>query len=141
VILLPGPDGFSMVFFQACWDMIKTDIMRVFHDFHACNKFERSLNAMFISLISKKSGAIDLKDFWHVSLVSGVYKIIAKVLASRLRRLFRSPRMPLLKVGKSLIYFFVANECLDSMIRFGEPGVLCKLDIEKAYDHVNWGSF
>ena len=27
---------------------------------------------------------------------------------------------------------------MDSQIRSGEPGLLCKLDMEKAYDHMNW---
>jgi len=74
-----GFDSFSIAFFQVCWEVIKADIMGVFHDFHASSKFEKSLNATFIALIPKKIGAIVLKDFRPINLVSGVYKIIAKV--------------------------------------------------------------
>jgi hypothetical protein len=81
----PGSDGFSLAFFQACWDVLKEDIMAVFSDFHVCGKFEKSFNFTFISLIPKVSRALELKDFRPISLMSGIYNIISKVLANRLR--------------------------------------------------------
>jgi hypothetical protein len=81
----PGPDGFTMAFFQACWEILRLDIMEVFSDFHAREVFEKSLNVSFIALIPKIPGALSLKDFRPISLVGGIYKIIAKVLANRLK--------------------------------------------------------
>ena len=32
----------------------------------------------------------------------------------------------------------VANEAVDSVLRSNKRAVVCKLDIEKVYDHVDW---
>ena len=58
--------------------------MAVFHQFYANGQFEKSLNATFVTLIPKKHAAYEIRDFRPISLVGGVYKIIAKVLANRL---------------------------------------------------------
>jgi len=67
-------------------------------------QFEKSLNATFISLIPKKLDVVEVKDFRPISLIWGVYKIIAKALANRLKEvigmLFRSLKMLLLRIGR-----------------------------------------
>lgn len=59
--------------------------MDVLTYFFQCDRFLRNSNAIFIMLIPKKSGAMDIKDFLPISLVSGMYKIIVKIMANELK--------------------------------------------------------
>lgn len=56
--------------------------MKVIHVFYSFQKFEKNLNVTFISLIPKKAEDLDVKDYYSINLVHGVYDIISKVLAN-----------------------------------------------------------
>ena len=93
-------------------------------------------------MIPKISNAINIKDYRPISLVGSIYKLLSKVLANRLRvvldSLISETQNSFVGGRQILDSVLIANECLDNRLKCHSPGVVCKLDIEKAYDHVNW---
>ena len=59
--------------------------MRVFAEFHRNGIINQSTNASFIVLLPKKSMSKRISDYRPISLITSLYKIIAKVLSGRLR--------------------------------------------------------
>ena len=137
----PGPDGFSMAFWQFSWDFVKFEVMNFFRDFYDSGCFVRSLNSTFLVLLLKKGGvAEDLRDFIPISLVGGLYKWLTKVLANRLKRVLPkviSKAQNAFVEGRQIMdAVLIANEDIDWILKSNEGAILCKLDIEKAYDRV-----
>lgn len=81
----PGPNGFLIIFFKFFWSLLKEDILAFATDFFDKGIISKDLGASFITLIPKKPGASALLDSRPISLLSGPYKILAKVLANRLK--------------------------------------------------------
>ena len=77
--------------------------------------------------------------------MGGLYKILSKVLANRIKRVMDKV------ISKSQNAFvegrripdvvLIANELVDSSLRRKNCGLVCKLDIEKAYDSLSWGVY
>ncbi|XP_057418742.1 uncharacterized protein LOC130712948 [Lotus japonicus] len=121
---------------------VKGEVVKFFDDFHNTWKLVKGLNATFIALIPKHNNPSAVTDFRPISLIGSAYKLISKVLASRLQRV-----APLLVSENQFAFthgrqisdcILIANEVVDLLKKREDGGFLLKLDFAKAYDNVEW---
>jgi hypothetical protein len=139
----PGPDGFNFAFIKEFWDLLKYDVRILFDQFHGNASLPKSLCSYFLTLIPKVASPQSLGDFRPIALLGCLYKLVAKVLASRLALvlgdLIPNTQSAFLKGRQLVDGVVVVNEVIDFAKKSGKECLILKVDFEKAYDSVDWG--
>ncbi|KAA0045138.1 LINE-1 retrotransposable element ORF2 protein [Cucumis melo var. makuwa] len=137
----PGPDGFP-ISFKSYWYLLKEDIMDIFKDFYDKGVINKNMNNTYIALIPKKKDYSHPKDFRPISLTTSIYKIIAKTLSNRLKTTLPDTisgnQLAFVKNRQITDAILMANEAVDFWKVKKIKGFILKLDIEKAFDNLNW---
>ncbi|KAL0361196.1 UNVERIFIED_CONTAM: hypothetical protein Sradi_3804100 [Sesamum radiatum] len=89
-----GPDGFNARFYQACWEVVKFDILEAIEDFLKDTPLPLSFTAMSIVLILKVKNPSQWNEFRPISLCNTTNKLLTKLLNDRLKPLLPSLIVP-----------------------------------------------
>ena len=138
----PGPDGWPVEFYLHFFDLIGQKLLSAMDSTRVLGLIPPSLNSTFLALIPKLDKPRTFADFRPISLCNLLYKLIAKVIAVRLK--------PFLDLGISQEQFGflkghqmtepigIVQEILHSVKTKNNCAFILKLDLIKAFDRVNW---
>ena len=135
-------DGLNFSFIKAAWDIVKRDFCNMLTEFHKSGRLSEEINTTFFTLIPKVPNVVDLKEYRPISLVGCIYKLLSKILSNRMKEVLPSIVGPyqgvFVRDRQILDGVLIANELVDARKWSKKPGVIFKIDVEKAYDHVEW---
>lgn len=110
-----SPDSYPTAFFQHFWQFIRQDVLKTVKAFFSFGIISTTANYAFIRLVSKVDNPTTLTQLRPISLCSIVYKIIAKMLANRLRN-----RENDVKIGIQAKFYFLGHFiCIYCFLFFG----------------------
>ncbi|KAE9600797.1 putative RNA-directed DNA polymerase [Lupinus albus] len=139
----PGPYGFGGCFYQHFSDIVGEDVCKSVGQFFRESWLLPNLNSNNIALIPKYSGAYKIEDFRPIALANFQFKIITKILASRLAVIAPKIVSPLQRgfikdnnIQDCICLASEAANLLDYKTFGGNLAI--KLDIKKEFDTLDW---
>lgn len=79
-------DNIPIELYQICWEIMKEDIINLFHDFHTGNLDVSRINYGIITLLPKVEEASKIQQIKPICLLNCLYKWITKTLTIRIEQ-------------------------------------------------------
>lgn len=137
----PGPDGFTFKFIKTFWGTIGDDVIKFVQHFETTRKIANGCNSSFITLVPKCKDPVTLGEYRPISLISCMYKVIAKILALRLKKVVGSvvdEAQSAYVEGRNILDGpLIVNELCTWAKRSKKKVLLFKVDFDKAFDSIN----
>ncbi len=138
----PGLDGISREFYEKFWPLIGDLLVNVFNDSYSNGVLPSSQKTSVFSLIFKKGDTCDISNYRPISLTNVDYRIMAFVLAGRLKLVINS-------IVNQDQTAYIKNRYMGNNIRLIEDiiehydkvqaeGLLLTIDFQKAFDSLQW---
>ncbi|XP_060190609.1 uncharacterized protein LOC132619859 [Lycium barbarum] len=138
-----GPDGFSGIYYQKCWEVVKDDVYCVVKAFFEGQTLPKSITHTNLVLLPKKNVVEAFSDMRPISLSNFINKVISRVVHDRLDKLLTkviSPNQSGFVKGRNIMEnVLLTQEIVTDIRKRGKTAnVVIKLDMAKAYDRVSW---
>lgn len=75
--------GINIWFIKEFWEVIKGDFIIFITRLHANRRLVKGVNKSFITLIQKMENPMKQEEFWHISLIECMYKVLVKLFVNR----------------------------------------------------------
>lgn len=138
----PGPDGWTIEFYIAFFDILGHDLLNIVEDSRRRGRISSAIKSTFIALIPKTDAPSSFDDFWPISLCNCLYKIIAKIIANRLKPILSQhitfEQFAFLHHRQIHEAIATAQELSHTLQIKKQKGMILKIDLSKAFDRANW---
>ena len=141
----PGPDGLHAGFYQHFWMEVKNSVYEEIKEVFKYGVVPSYLNETLLALIPKGQNPESLNNYRPISLCNSIYKVISKIIVARIRPHLSSLISPVqaafIPGRRGTDNVCIAQELLHTLDnkKKGRVGYMAiKLDLEKAYDRLEW---
>ena len=139
----PGMDGLTVEFYRKFWPLIKDDFVDVIKECYKRGELSESMNLRLIRLIYKMRGSrSDLKNWRPISLLNVDYKILAKTITNRLKKVMpnliseeQTCGVPGRNIHDNLL---LLRDSIDYINWNNMEAAILSIDQEKAFDRIDW---